>query len=117
MVLFGHWLWNGWVQLELEGVSGLHNNPSNQFNIAHFPFSRLKDFVFPPVDADAGQSAPGGTSEKLKPETEEETDTEGETDSEADDLEAAQPKKKFRKDKIGFRDRKVKYFCFGFVNC
>lgn len=70
----------------------------------------MKDFIFPPVDADAGQSGPG-TSEKLKPEDQETTDTEDDesgSESEGDDLEAAQPKKKFRKDKIGFRDRKVR---------
>lgn len=62
--------------------------------------------MFPPVDADAGSAGPNEPSSKVKQEeSENETDTESE--AEEHDLEAAQPKKKFRKDKIGFRDRKV----------
>lgn len=65
---------------------------------------RIKKYIFPPVDADAGASPK--ESSKMQAET---SDEESEEESEEQDIEAAQPKKKFRKDKIGFRDRKVIY--------
>ena len=70
--------------------------------------SRIKDLIFPPVDADVGTSGPQAESSKVKTDGDSDSDkSDSDTDSEAEDLEAAQPKKKFRKEKIGFRDRKV----------
>lgn len=65
-------------------------------------FFSLRNWIFPPVEADAGRHHENAS--KMK---EDESETEAEDNSETDDLEAAQHKKKFRKDKIGFRDRKV----------
>lgn len=56
--------------------------------------------IFPPVDADSGV----GASDDAKTE---ESSGDDESDGESD-LEATQTKKKFRREKIGFRDRKVR---------
>lgn len=59
-------------------------------------------YVFPPVDADAGINPTEGGGAKVSTEKDEEKsdDTDSGTDVES--------KKKPKKEKIGFRDRKVK---------
>lgn len=66
------------------------------------PISRIKEKVFPSVDADAGPQGATGNPSKMQSGTEEETESD-----EEQEIETAEPKKK-RREKIGFRDRKVR---------
>lgn len=69
--------------------------------IIFFFFSRLKRKFFPPVDADSGVKA----AENI-PEPKEESDDEISSDESNTDVDE-QLKKKPKKEKVGFRDRKV----------
>lgn len=64
---------------------------------------RLGAALFPPVDADVGTS-PSVDNQKVEEANEDNESAESESDSEVDE---GQMKKKPKKEKVGFRERKV----------
>lgn len=98
------WIVDGfdaWILHKLGKVSKCLIVYNYQLSIILF---RLGEYLFPPVDAEAPSAKATNVDEHNRDAEKSESESEGDDDVDGDD---GQMKKKPKKEKVGFRDRKV----------